>query len=724
MSPTPYTRMFHHVSIALAFSASSIAMLLLNKGLMIFYEGNTIETPLLLQNAATVAMLISFSRVHLEDCTRDILKTWSLCALLFCVNIYSSLMSMRYVNVPTFSVARNVNNFVTLALEMAVLNYRPQRVVLTLLALCCISMGTWLYAHEDVSYSGVGYAWCGLHVCSMAVYAVLVKRITMVNKDITSSLMSFCNCLLSLPILVVASVLRHGHLFDTRIFEMPRVGSVCLAASCLMATAISVTGFRVQQTFPAIGYITLNNVSKIPAILLSVLFFADEIDAPMAVGLAVSFFGGYAYAMGGLKVLSSRLRTGLAMSMVAMLLFTSLYVLHPLLAASPLSYYGHTSSSRPAVLVLGSGGLVGRALTQLLRARGEHVLYVSGRHHMDLRDPNALNIFRHTNIEFVYFLAYEVGGAKFLGQASVQEHMVASNRAIHANVFTFLREHPEAKFVYATSQLTGSGSPYGKMKLEGENVVRTAFPGRGRLVKFWNVYGYEVPGIKSHVIADWAYSCATHGRVRSLTDGKEPRQFTHVDDIARGLYLMWKQFDVLAFTTDLTAGNWSTLQDVSRTLAKMGCRVSMGTLPSLNPERREPDRSSVLYTLWKPRISLQMGMQELVTIYRKGKRIPFGPSCARVPCSGPYLQLGTRVTTLAYGVTTGVSAPFVLYNNKSLSQDLLHLMARRVFEPRTQYVLPHCLSGSRVQFRSDVDCSVVVAPPLMGNVQWTAQLDI
>ena len=337
--------MFRHVSIALAFSASSVAMLLLNKGLVNFYEGSTLETPLLLQNVATLIMLISLSRVHLEDCTRDLLKTWSFCALLFCVNIYTSLMSMRYVNVPTFSVARNTNNFVTLALEMAILNYRPQRIVLMLLALCCIFAGTWLYAHEDISYNAVGYAWCVLHVCSMAMYAILVKRVTTINKDITSSMMSFCNCLLSLPIFVIISVLRNGHILDTRIFEMPRIGSICLAASCLMATAISVTGFSVQKKFPAIGYITLNNVSKIPAILLSMFLFVDNIDVSMGVGLTVSLFGGYAYAMSGVKELSSRVRTGLVVSMVATLLFTVLYVLRPNIHyASPLSYFGLTGS--------------------------------------------------------------------------------------------------------------------------------------------------------------------------------------------------------------------------------------------------------------------------------------------------------------------------------------------------------------------------------------------
>ena len=66
------------------------------------------------------------------------------------------------------------------------------------------------------------------------------------------------------------------------------------------------------------------------------------------------------------------------------------------------------------VLVLGSGGLIGSALEKILRDHGYKTLHVLSRHHLDLRIPGSLNIFDNINISFVYFLAYEVGGAKFL----------------------------------------------------------------------------------------------------------------------------------------------------------------------------------------------------------------------------------------------------------------------------------------------------------------------
>lgn len=99
------------------------------------------------------------------------------------------------------------------------------------------------------------------------------------------------------------------------------------------------------------------------------------------------------------------------------------------------------------VLVLGAGGLVGSPLVQYLKSKNYKVLVVNGRNHLDLRKFNALSIFDNLKIKFCYFLAYEVGGAKYLQSPEIQDEMYQSNLDMMNSVFTWL-ENRKIKFVF------------------------------------------------------------------------------------------------------------------------------------------------------------------------------------------------------------------------------------------------------------------------------------
>lgn len=77
-------------------------------------------------------------------------------------------------------------------------------------------------------------------------------------------------------------------------------------------------------------------------------------------------------------------------------------------AGSGLSSIGSTIDSyRSTVLVLGSAGVVGRALVPLLKRSGHHVLDVPSRNVVDLRLAGGLQRFENDSIDFVFFLAAE-----------------------------------------------------------------------------------------------------------------------------------------------------------------------------------------------------------------------------------------------------------------------------------------------------------------------------
>jgi nucleoside-diphosphate-sugar epimerase len=265
------------------------------------------------------------------------------------------------------------------------------------------------------------------------------------------------------------------------------------------------------------------------------------------------------------------------------------------------------------VLVLGSGGLVGSALAGRLRASGRRVLHVLSRHHHDLRLNGTLDIFGDLNITFVFFLAYEVGGAKFLTVPGLQQQILDFNIRITRNVFDWL-ERRAIRFAFASSSLTADNSAYGHVKRIGENRTAAA-PHLGRVFRLWNAYGFEYPGPKSHAIPDFVFQCLTVGRIDMMTDGMELRQFTHVDDIADALVAIMEHFDEAPLDVDVSDGVWMKMIDVARAVQKSvpECQLNAGTAPAKVQKRHEASLNSTWHqTRWKQVIQFDDGVRQIV----------------------------------------------------------------------------------------------------------------
>ena len=283
------------------------------------------------------------------------------------------------------------------------------------------------------------------------------------------------------------------------------------------------------------------------------------------------------------------------------------------------------------VLVLGSGGFLGQYLTQQLARDGYDVIGVTGRGHVDLRNPAALPAFlnsrpdawastdsaaasvspasppRALNMSFCFFLACEVGGSKFIDStaADTQQAILRHNVQIYDAVFPWLRR-TAVPFMFISSVLQTEPTPYGTVKRLGESWVNTfpplpsllalqqqqqqqqqqqssdpsasvpaesaalaqVKPQQGKSVRLWNLYGRERVGRKSHVLVDWALQCLERGAVAALTDGREQRQFLHGQDAAAALALLMRRFAVADEVTDLTSAVTVTLrEDVAPALA-------------------------------------------------------------------------------------------------------------------------------------------------------------
>ena len=187
------------------------------------------------------------------------------------------------------------------------------------------------------------------------------------------------------------------------------------------------------------------------------------------------------------------------------------------------------------VAILGSSGQIGAYLTTYLREKGHIVdeVDITNGPQYDLRDTlttTVQDIIR--DADFVFFLAFDVGGSRYLKKYQHTFDFINNNTRLMAYTFSLLRKYRK-KFVFASSQMSNmSHSPYGVMKRVGEMHTRAL---DGLIVKFWNVYGIENNMDKAHVITDFINRGFDEGDFEMLTDGTEERQFLYAEDCCEAL---------------------------------------------------------------------------------------------------------------------------------------------------------------------------------------------
>ena len=271
------------------------------------------------------------------------------------------------------------------------------------------------------------------------------------------------------------------------------------------------------------------------------------------------------------------------------------------------------------VLNLGSSGQIGAYLTEYLREKGHEVT----EYDKNLGPQYNLTAIPSTWLEhcikeadFVFFLAFDVGGSRYLKKYQHTFKFIDNNTRMMANVFGLLEKH-RTRFVFASSQMSNmSHSPYGVMKRVGEMYTSTL---GGLTVKFWNVYGIEKDHEKSHVITDFIRKGFEFGDFDMMTDGTEERQFLYAEDCCEALetimehYTDFKPEDPL----HITSFNSSSIKDVAAII--MGQFNMIGRPIKITPglakdsvqlDKRN-DANMFIKDWWLPKTNLQDGIAKV-----------------------------------------------------------------------------------------------------------------
>ena len=195
------------------------------------------------------------------------------------------------------------------------------------------------------------------------------------------------------------------------------------------------------------------------------------------------------------------------------------------------------------ITILGSSGQIGAYLTEYFSSNGHDVLefdIVNGEHQDLTLIPNILLEDVIKTSDFVFFLAFDVGGSRYLKKYQHTFQFIDNNTRLMANAFGLLKKYNK-RFIFASSQMSNmSHSPYGVLKNVGELYTKSL---KGIIVKFWNVYGIEKDHEKAHVITDFIRKGFETGVIDMLTDGQEEREFLYAEDCCEALEAIMNNYN-------------------------------------------------------------------------------------------------------------------------------------------------------------------------------------
>ena len=277
------------------------------------------------------------------------------------------------------------------------------------------------------------------------------------------------------------------------------------------------------------------------------------------------------------------------------------------------------------VTILGSGGQIGAYLTDYLRDKGHEVTefdVVNGEDEDLTQIPNRKLMRDIRMTDFVFFLAFDVGGSHYLKKYQHTFDFVNNNARILTNVFQYLSEYKKP-FIFASSQMSNmSYSPYGVLKGVGELYTQTL---KGLTVKFWNVYGIEKDMEKAHVITDFIRKGFEEGEFEMMTDGTEERQFLYAEDCCEALETIMESYSDFKPTDPLhvTSFNSTSIKDVAHiiqgqfNLIGKDVKIKPGLAKDSVQLDKRNEADNYIIGWWTPKTGIDKGIAKVFEEMKK-----------------------------------------------------------------------------------------------------------
>ena len=277
------------------------------------------------------------------------------------------------------------------------------------------------------------------------------------------------------------------------------------------------------------------------------------------------------------------------------------------------------------ITILGSSGQIGAYLTQYLTEKGYLVRefdIANGQHEDMTHIPNPFLRNLIMESDFVFFLAFDVGGSHYLKKYQHTFKFIDNNTRMMANAFGYLSEYKKP-FLFASSQMSNmSYSPYGVMKRVGELYTKSL---GGLIVKFWNVYGIEHDMEKAHVITDFIHKGFETGVINMMTDGTEQREFLYAEDCCEALEQVMLEHS--EFTSDselhITSFRSTTILEIAKIIQGIfkaeGKTVAVEKAQTKDEVQKDlrNEANPFIRKWWKAKTSIEDGIEKVFEEIKK-----------------------------------------------------------------------------------------------------------
>lgn len=269
------------------------------------------------------------------------------------------------------------------------------------------------------------------------------------------------------------------------------------------------------------------------------------------------------------------------------------------------------------ILVLGSSGQIGVSLVRYLKKKNYDVIEfdIENNKNEDLRINKILDDIL-PNIDFVFFLAFDVGGSRYLEKYQHTYDFIDNNIKIMSNTFDSIRKYNK-KFIFTSTQMSNmQHSAYGMTKRIGELYTDSL---GGLSVKLWNVYGYETDMEKSHVITDFILMSKKDNLIKMRTDGMEERQFLYSEDCCECLEILMKKYDDIdrKKILHISSFEWNKVVDIANIIKENNpyCDIVEGkSIDNVQLDsKNEPD--DYILNFWNPKTTINQGIKILYNLY-------------------------------------------------------------------------------------------------------------
>ena len=272
------------------------------------------------------------------------------------------------------------------------------------------------------------------------------------------------------------------------------------------------------------------------------------------------------------------------------------------------------------ITVLGSSGQIGSYLTQYLKSKNYFVREFDIVNSQDQDMTHIPNVYLRNAImdsDFVFFLAFDVGGSHYLKKYQNTFKFINNNTRMMANVFGYLEQY-QVPFIFASSQMSNmSYSPYGVMKRVGELYTKSL---DGLIVKFWNVYGIEKDMEKAHVITDFIHKGFKTGVIDMMTDGTEMRDFLYAEDCCEGLEAIMNNYQDLSSDDELhiTTGIYTSILEIANEIKELFSNIGKDVIikPAQSKDEVQRDARNIAdpfinERFWQAKTSVQDGLKKV-----------------------------------------------------------------------------------------------------------------